>query len=1011
MNAKRKLSVSAFIAGLTLLLLHAGAGITQEAVATASLLDFSAKNAGWGISLGSEFPGAKGGISVEKSEGGEEYLKLEADFTGGGRYVAITKSLSPGLALSALRLSLKSGGNRIGLRLGDASGQWFQQYFKLTPGEDGWCELAVDELANPARKDIYFWGGAKDGAWRGPATNITILLETSPSQPVNALLLRKVEAALESSAAVLLPVDAPQSLYVTAGESARLEWTTESGLAAREAEYEVIGFDGAKTGTGTASVENGRLRAELNLPVGFHEIVFPRLGKQTFGIVAVEKGAGEPDPFFGIDGAFGYFPVGKQAGVRAGYLRVLARCGISMQRERLGLSLSDIDAGVFRWSENARALRAEAQTAGVSLLEHFCVTEQRKPNPYPGDLSKLAATWREFASGLGGSCGGVEFWNEPDIFAGGLMPGDTYSALLKGINYLSAGRTYRLCGGVFNHITEPAFQTYTLNGLLANSDVFAYHDYTPPEKTEQHLERFRLWCAQAGHGGIPFWMTEAGAGWKRGPARAPRQEDAAGALDVVTKAVECKACGNERHFPFLLVFYEENKTNWGMHDKHHTPQRSMAAYAACARILAGAEYTGDLRHGDRLLRRARVFRRQDGQMVVACYLWSPLPGKTARLGLTPLRLRGLDGRELPVNGDLLPLDEGLVYAYVKAGDIAGRIDEDTTAARLTAQTRAGRTPLPAASPLIIMPQVRQEQAGYSPKGYVAKNPEDCTLHATLYNLGEREESFALELVAPEGVRIIAGGETLRGRIGAGGSVGLALGVSIEKALGGGRPLDMVLRNREKPDCEWGLRFVPTEFYRATRRVADVELSPQISPVEAEGWRLLAGEEYVPLGFVIYDGRTKVWFRCQWDGQGVYLDVLTEKPGFTQNWTEDKMWLGDSVQAAFSDPQDDMHFAEYAAALTPKGVQLYRHHSLMGEAAGLLPEGNLRVTRAGERVLYRLHFAAAELGLPALNAGMKLKFSLLINYNDGLTRAGYLHWGGGIAEAKSPAEYGILRLEE
>jgi hypothetical protein len=69
----------------------------------------------------------------------------------------------------------------------------------------------------------------------------------------------------------------------------------------------------------------------------------------------------------------------------------------------------------------------------------------------------------------------------------------------------------------------------------------------------------------------------------------------------------------------------------------------------------------------------------------------------------------------------------------------------------------------------------------------------------------------------------------------------------------------------------------------------------------------------------------------------------------------------------------------------------------------------KIVQKGNRTLYSLRLPVEPFDLPELNAGTKLRFSLLVNCNDGRLRTGYLRWGDGIAGTKAPAEYCILEL--
>ena len=63
----------------------------------------------------------------------------------------------------------------------------------------------------------------------------------------------------------------------------------------------------------------------------------------------------------------------------------------------------------------------------------------------------------------------------------------------------------------------------------------------------------------------------------------------------------------------------------------------------------------------------------------------------------------------------------------------------------------------------------------------------------------------------------------------------------------------------------------------------------------------------------------------------------------------------------------------------------------------IPGGRRYLVRLKQSELYPLIPAVAE----------KLRFSLLINENDGSGRIGYHHWADGIGNGKDPVRYGTL----
>jgi hypothetical protein len=132
----------------------------------------------WTLSLGEEFPGAKGTLDLAKDEPekGSRALHLRADFSGGGAYIAALRSLRDlgGADLRALRFRMRSGTvHAFSIRLVDATGQCHQKKALPFTADGAWHEVTLvpRDLAGGEH-----WGGANDGKWHGPATDVALLL-------------------------------------------------------------------------------------------------------------------------------------------------------------------------------------------------------------------------------------------------------------------------------------------------------------------------------------------------------------------------------------------------------------------------------------------------------------------------------------------------------------------------------------------------------------------------------------------------------------------------------------------------------------------------------------------------------------------------------------------------------------------------------------------------------------------------------------------------------------------
>lgn len=150
----------------------------------------------------------------------------------------------------------------------------------------------------------------------------------------------------------------------------------------------------------------------------------------------------------------------------------------------------------------------------------------------------------------------------------------------------------------------------------------------------------------------------------------------------------------------------------------------------------------------------------------------------------------------------------------------------------------------------------------------------------------------------------------------------------------------------------------------------------------------------------------------WDKTNLYISARIHDDVFSQPFTKDGMWQGDSIQFAVSagTPGEGSSWYELGMALTPEGPQLYRWRSAQGEAPGLVSDRQLAVTRdeAAKETDYELAIPWTELK-PVLPDDSLLSLSFAVNDNDGQGRKGWIEWGSGIASTKGNKLFKAVRL--
>jgi len=171
------------------------------------------------------------------------------------------------------------------------------------------------------------------------------------------------------------------------------------------------------------------------------------------------------------------------------------------------------------------------------------------------------------------------------------------------------------------------------------------------------------------------------------------------------------------------------------------------------------------------------------------------------------------------------------------------------------------------------------------------------------------------------------------------------------------------------------------------------------------------------------GKVSARYALGFHGDWIDLAVEVQDPVHNQPESGALIWKGDGIQFAFDAtgkgyPEDR---CEFQAALTSAGPFLFKEKSpdLAGDLptawtppGGKVEYGSLNVTEPEPgRMLYLVRLRRSELYPLVSKAGDRLRFSLLVNDNNGHERAGWLGWGDGIGDAKNPVLYGTLTPEK
>lgn len=550
----------------------------------------------------------------------------------------------------------------------------------------------------------------------------------------------------------------PQALFLEPDRNVSLEWKVEHAGDQTALRYAVTDYWDRPVATGIAKAAGaGRFVTELTLPRGYYSLRFEGVAME-FGLCALAPFAGNPDLFFSIDAAISWLE--KRPEVRPALLDILRRTGIHGLRERTqwaGVHPSP-DQFDFQTPAEYESWRKACAAAGLKLMEMFHDAPEWmgaiNKRFYPADLVAAGRSWAAIARRWHALWEVFEVWNEPDIHVfGGNLPADQFVSFVKAVVFAlhQAGIHTPIGGGVFTEMAPPEFhRSCAQNGLLDLSDFVSFHSYFPADKMQEKVASYRQWLATSGKPTMPLWITECGRyAPGTGAGRMVLEQDVQNATQIVSKAVEARACGIARYYAFVYPYYEENGNCLGMMDKATTPQRAMAAYAFATAALSHKPYIGDVSVTDATVQCARAFE-DGGRTLLVLYTGDAKADAAGKLSLpAPAEVRGIDGRRLALREDgAIPTADGVTYLWFDSARIASRIQRDSSAMQLLRTSHEPKPVRPAPSPIVLQHLLPKDRTGIKSIGYAADAAGRYILKVRVNNLGSDPADVSLRLNGP-----------------------------------------------------------------------------------------------------------------------------------------------------------------------------------------------------------------------------------------------------------------------
>lgn len=216
--------------------------------------------------------------------------------------------------------------------------------------------------------------------------------------------------------------------------------------------------------------------------------------------------------------------------------------------------------------------------------------------------------------------------------------------------------------------------------------------------------------------------------------------------------------------------------------------------------------------------------------------------------------------------------------------------------------------------------------------------------------------------------------------------------------------------------------LPQTFAEQTMGNVDSSIAraPYSPSLENPRW-ITSGWQYTPLNKKPKPGEFAARMAVVPSSSGMDIIVEVTDSQFHQPAQDRNFYQGDSIQLALATDETLMpgSYAEFQVALTESGPVVFKDFAPY--VGGDLPPAwtgsnqvarfaHAQITRTAQGLRYQIHMDASELYPFAFAPGEPIRFSLLVNNNNGQGRAGYLSWGNGIGEAKNPVAYGMLEAK-
>ncbi len=284
------------------------------------------------------------------------------------------------------------------------------------------------------------------------------------------------------------------------------------------------------------------------------------------------------------------------------YAHLARLAGARWVRDRIHWREVQLEDGTFekhtKYDDSAAIQSAE----GLQILQVFhtlpkwALAPESNPSRPRLDLAKLYLFCKGIAMRFHGKVQAWEPWNEGNASNFGGYTLDELCAIQKTayLGFKAGDPTVTVCWNPLGGINiETQTQSILRNVTWPFYDVYSIHSYDWPHGYEQYWQH-----AREASCGRPIWVTECDRGMQAEPGSEmddfTPENDRLKAELVVQSYVRSLFSGSSKHFHFILGHYTEgeNRTQFGLLRRDHTPRPGYVALAALGRLLAGGVCLG-----------------------------------------------------------------------------------------------------------------------------------------------------------------------------------------------------------------------------------------------------------------------------------------------------------------------------------------------------------------------------------------------------------------------------------